>query len=137
VATSRAFIVEEELTRKMTTLFKLLAPAQRSLHIKQGKMTIIIVIILPAPTNYRIANCVTKVSLTLLNPRHRGERGEGSYRCELPPSPTLKGAGVRIRPLFYSSRNLHAHKVSSKCARDFLQVLPSMECGVSFLHAAI
>jgi hypothetical protein len=37
VATSRAFIVEEELTKKMTTLFKLLAPAQRSLDIKQVK----------------------------------------------------------------------------------------------------
>jgi hypothetical protein len=77
VATSRAFIVEEELTRKMTTLFKLLAPAQRSLHIKQGKIIIIIiiVIILPAPTNYRIANCVTKsLSYTSESKTQRRER---------------------------------------------------------------
>ncbi len=75
MATSRAFIVEEELTRKMTTLFKLLAPAQRSLHIKQGKIIIIVVIILPAPTNYRIANCVTKsLSYTSESKTQRRER---------------------------------------------------------------
>jgi hypothetical protein len=89
VATSRAFIVEEELTRKMTTLFKLLAPAQRSLHIKQGKI-IIIIIILPAPTNYRIANCVTKsLSHTSESKTQRRER-RGFLQVRIPPLPLLK-----------------------------------------------
>lgn len=89
MATSRAFIVEEELTRKMTTLFKLLAPAQRSLHIKQGKI-IIIIIILPAPTNYRIANCVTKsLSHTSESKTQRRER-RGFLQVRIPPLPLLK-----------------------------------------------
>jgi hypothetical protein len=89
VATSRAFIVEEELTRKMTTLFKLLAPAQRSLHIKQGRI-IIIIIILPAPTNYRIANCVTKsLSHTSESKTQKRER-RGFLQVRIPPLPLLK-----------------------------------------------
>ncbi len=89
MATSRAFIVEEELTRKMTTLFKLLAPAQRSLHIKQGRI-IIIIIILPAPTNYRIANCVTKsLSHTSESKTQKRER-RGFLQVRIPPLPLLK-----------------------------------------------
>jgi hypothetical protein len=73
----------------MTTLFKLLAPAQRSLHIKQGKI-IIIIIILPAPTNYRIANCVTKsLSHTSESKTQRRER-RGFLQVRIPPLPLLK-----------------------------------------------